>query len=215
MSVSLRHDRRTARSSPGLSSQPYAAAVGRVLRLGRSAALCDDPRMTKLATELYRSGKAHAGAACLLYRASIDYAASDEGIEPLEDRIKYAFNGPNSLSLHYLLGLGLELMLKAVIAALDAEVDAKFLQNEVGHDLARALDEAERRGFKSEAQHLRELVALLRDPFKKHWFRYERPEEIPLPGEFDEVVEVLKIFDPEVAAIAEPKDAVAPNGPVA
>lgn len=161
--------------------------------------------MSDLATELYQSGRAHAGAACLLYRASIDYAKNDEGIQAHEDRITYAFNGPNSLSLHYLLGLGLELMLKAVIAELDPNADEKYLQNKIGHDLLKALDEAEKRGFKSEAQHLGAIVKLLQDPYKEHWFRYKRPAQIPLPGNFDEVVEMLKVFDPEVAAIAQPK----------
>jgi hypothetical protein len=160
--------------------------------------------MSELAASLHQTGKAHAGAACLLYSAARDYAKDPEGIEQIEDQITYAFNGPYSLSLHYLLGLGIELMLKAVIVALDSGVDAKYLQNEIGHDLIKGLDEAEHRGFVSEAQHLRDIVELLRDPYKLHWFRYERPSEMPLPGSFDQVIDMLTAFEGEVAALAEP-----------
>ena len=58
-----------------------------------------------LATELHETGKAHSWSSCLLYRASIEYA-HEEGID---DPQSYAFNGAPSLSIHYLLGLGLEL----------------------------------------------------------------------------------------------------------
>lgn len=54
---------------------------------------------------LYQNGKAHAEASCLLYAASFEQAER----EGAEDRAKYAFNGPYSLSVQYLLGLGLEL----------------------------------------------------------------------------------------------------------
>ena len=159
--------------------------------------------MSKLAAALHQTGKAHAGAACLLYSASIDYARDPEGIERVEDQITYAFNGPYSLSLHYLLGLGIELMLKAVIVALDPSIDAKYLQNEIGHDLVKGLDEAERRGFASKAPHLRDIVELLRAPYKLHWFRYDRPKEMRLPGSFDQVVLMLSAVEREVAALAE------------
>ena len=158
---------------------------------------------SELAIELYGSGKAHGGAACLLYRASIEHAA-DEGIE---DPVTYTFNGPNSLSIHYLLGLGLELMLKALIVAFDPDADAKFLRNEIGHDLIKALDEAEHRGFKSEAQHLRAIVELLSGPYCQHAFRYERPDQMPLPGDFDEVVDMLTVLEGEVASTIQ-RDAV-------
>ena len=98
-----------------------------------------------LAKELHQTGKAHAWSSCLLYRASIRHA-EDEGIE---DPQAYAFNGTPSLAIHYLLGLGLELMLKSAIVAGDAAVDDACLRNTIGHDLVRALDEAEARGFAS------------------------------------------------------------------
>ena len=152
----------------------------------------------ELAAQLYRSGKAHAAASCLLYRAAVEHAKASEEIK--DDPLDFAFNGTYSLSIHYLLGLGLELLLKAIIAACDPEVDEKYLKTEVGHDLVKALDEAEHRGFKSEAYHLREMAELLREPYKQHWLRYKQPARMPLPGDFDQVVRLLVIFDSEVAA---------------
>ncbi|WP_395622454.1 hypothetical protein [Sphingomonas daechungensis] len=154
---------------------------------------------TELAVQLYRSGRAHAAASCLLYRAAVEYAKTTDEIKV--DPLDYAFNGTYSLSIHYLLGLGLELLMKAIIAACDAEVDEKYLKTEVGHDLVKALDEAEQRGFKSEAEHLREMAELLRDPYMQHWLRYKQPPQMPLPGDFDQVVKLLEIFDSEVAAM--------------
>lgn len=148
-----------------------------------------------LASVLHQNGKAHAEASCLLYSASFDQAER----EGVEDRAKYAFNGPYSLSVQYLLGLGLELMLKSAIVAWDPKATAEFLRKEVSHDLVTALDAAERRGFKSQAPHLRELVEILRDPYKQHWFRYERPDQFRLPGDFDQVVETLKVLEGELA----------------
>lgn len=152
----------------------------------------------ELAAQLYRSGKAHTAASCLLYRAAVEYAKSSDEIK--DDPLDFAFNGTYLLSIHYLLGLGLELLMKAIIAACDPEADEKYLKTEVGHDLVKALDEAERRGFKSEADHLREMTELLRKPYMQHWLRYKQPAQMPLPGDFDQVVNLLEIFDSEVAA---------------
>lgn len=149
----------------------------------------------ELAKQLHESGKAHAWTACLLYRASLEHA-EDEGFE---DPLAYAFNGTPSLSIHYLLGLGLELMLKAATVAWDPNVDRAYLKNTIGHDLSKALDEAEARGFATQAPHLRALVELLCAPYKQHWFRYERPEQMNLPGNFDEVVNTLTVFEGEIA----------------
>ena len=153
-----------------------------------------------LALVLHQTGKAHAEACCLLYKASFGQGQT----EGADDLCKYAFNGPYSLSIQYLLGLGLELMLKSAIAAWDSEVDAEFLRNNVGHDLVVALDQAEQRGFKSQAAHLRELVEILRDPYRKHWFRYERPPQMKLPGDFDQVVATLTALESELRAKQKP-----------
>lgn len=148
----------------------------------------------ELAALLHDNGSAHASAACLLYRASLEQADR----ENVEDRARYAFNGPYSLSVQYLLGLGIELMLKAVIAAGDRAVDGDFLRKRVGHDLAVALEMAEQAGLAEEAQ-LRDLVGVLREPYRQHWLRYERPAQFALPDDFDEVVKVLTDLEHEVA----------------
>lgn len=95
-------------------------------------------------------------------------------------------------------------MLKSAIVAWDPKADAEYLRKEVGHDLIKSLDEAERRGFKSQAPHLRELAEILRDPYKQHWFRYERPDQFKLPGDFDQVVETLKLLESELATKLKP-----------
>lgn len=144
-----------------------------------------------LATLLHAAGRAHALASIQLYKRSIDYANEQE----IEDAEKFAFNGTFSLSVHYLLGLGLELMLKSAVAAFDEDVDAKYLQNHIRHDLVCALDEAERRGFTAPSLELRELLEHLRDPYKKHWFKYERPEQMLLPDDFNQVQTILSGLD--------------------
>ena len=61
------------------------------------------------ASHLFESGRSHALAADLLYRSALA-----EGVaNGVKDPADYAFNGSYSLSTFYLLGLGLELMLKA------------------------------------------------------------------------------------------------------
>jgi hypothetical protein len=150
----------------------------------------------ELAEQLHTAGKGHAWAACLLYRASLEYAGSQD----LEDPEAFAFNGPASLSVHYLLGLGLELMLKAAVAGCDEGVDRAYLQNTIGHDLTKALDEAEAREFVSQAPHLKDLLELLREPYKQHWFRYERPTHMNLPGDFVQVEATLEVLESELAA---------------
>jgi hypothetical protein len=150
----------------------------------------------ELATLLLGNGKAHGESACLLYRAARD-AAHEEGIE---DEETFAFSGPYSLSIQYLLGLGLELMIKAAIVAWDLTVDADQLQNTVRHDLVTGLDEAEARGYASQAENLRELLVALRKPYRQHWLRYERPAQFELPDDFDQIVPILTILYEEVRA---------------
>lgn len=142
---------------------------------------------------LFTSGRGHALSADLLYKAAYESGLS----KGIADPELFAFNGPHSLSIHYLLGLGLELMLKAAIVEWSGDKNEKLLRY-VGHDLIRAIDEAERFGFHSAAPHLRDILAVLHEPFKAHWFRYERPEGFPLPGDFEQVVETLDILDREL-----------------
>lgn len=149
------------------------------------------------AKDLCHTGRSYGGACCLLYRATIGYA-SEEGIENPE---AYAFNGPNSLAITYLLGLSLELMLKGAVVALDLDADGKYLQNKIGHDLVAALDQAERRGFKSRADNLRQLVNVLSEPYRQHWLRYERPDRFDLPDNFDQIVVILETLEEDVGAV--------------
>jgi hypothetical protein len=161
----------------------------------------------ELARTLFGTGRAHAYSSCLLYRASVEQAADDG----FEDPVSEVFNGQNSLSIMHLLGLGLELMLKSAVLALDPEANEKYLRDDLRHDLVKALDAAEARGFVSNADHLRDIAAVLRDPYGKHWFRYGRPEEFALPDNFDQVVETLKMLDDELTALftAAPPEATA------
>ena len=149
-----------------------------------------------LATELFETGRSHALTAELLYRASIE-EGHRKGVADVD---LFAFNGPHSLSLHYLLGLGIELMLKAAIVAWSGVEDEKFLRLDIGHDLIRALDAAEEAGFHSAAPHLREITQVLREPYKAHWFRYGKPDEFALPGDFVQVVTSLDVLDGELRA---------------
>lgn len=149
----------------------------------------------ELARQLFESGRSHALASDLLYRSSI----LDGQDRNLPDPEHFAFNGTYSLSIHYLLGLGLELMLKAAIVAWGGPSDDKFLRA-IGHDLIKALDEAEAAGFKSEAPNLRDILNVLHEPFKQHWFRYDRPDKFTLPGDFTQVEAALEVLDEELRA---------------
>jgi hypothetical protein len=150
---------------------------------------------TALARQLFETGRAHAVASDLLYRSAI-LDAADRNLPNPE---LFAFNGTYSLSTHYLLGLGLELMLKAAIVAWAGPSDEKALKD-IGHDLIKALDLAEAVGFRSKAPHLREILSVLQEPFKQHWFRYGRPDRFELPGDFAQVVATLETLDEELQA---------------
>ena len=88
-----------------------------------------------IAKGLYINGRSHALAADRLYRA-----AADDGLERNpNDPEFFAFNGPYSLSIHYLVSLGFELMLKAAYVAAGGPSDEAILRA-IGHDLVKALD---------------------------------------------------------------------------
>lgn len=149
----------------------------------------------EVARALYEGGRSHALSAKLLYAAAKGYGEAQQ----IDDPEKFAFNGPYSLSVHYLIGLGLELMLKSAYVASGGKADDKHLRTQIGHDLLRALDLAEAAGFTSEAPRLRDIVSVMRQPYKAHYFRYSRPEEFSLP-DFDEVMEMFTELDAELAA---------------
>jgi hypothetical protein len=130
--------------------------------------------------------------------------ALEEGVvEGHEDIDLFAFNGPFSLSINHLAGLSLELLLKAAYVAEGGAADDKHLRNEIGHDLHRALDLAEGLGFQSQAPHLREIVERMSEPYRKHWFRYDRPNKFLLP-DFEQINEALVVLEQEVEAICAP-----------
>jgi hypothetical protein len=147
------------------------------------------------APDLFESGRSHGLSAVLLYQA-----ARSEAEERGLDVDLYAFNGTYSLSVNHLLGLGLELMLKAAIVALRPGTDDRFLRD-LGHDLIVVHDTVEGLGFRSDAEHLREILEVLREPYQRHYFRYQRPAEFPLPGDFNQVGEVLRVLDEELHAL--------------
>lgn len=149
----------------------------------------------ELAKQLFESGRSHSLASDFLYRSAISDAEEREVADPE----LFAFNGTYSLSIHYLLGLGLELMLKAAMIASGGPSDDKSLR-EIGHDLIAALNAAEAAGFETEAPRLRDILEVMREPFKAHWFRYGRPEKFALPGDWVQVVEALDSLDGELRA---------------
>ena len=147
----------------------------------------------KLACELFESGRSHALTSDFLYRSAL----RDGEERGVPDPELFAFNGTYSLSIHYLLGLGLELMLKAANVAWGGPSDDKFLRD-IGHDLVKAFDAAEAAGFASKAPRLREIIEVMRQPFKAHWFRYGKPDTFALPGDFAQLVEALTVLDEEL-----------------
>lgn len=148
------------------------------------------------ARKLYKSGEAHALSSALLYRAAVDHGTKINKPNPEY----FAFNGICSLSIFYLIGLGFELYLKSAYAHYGGQADDKHLRNKIGHDLVKALNKAEARGFASQAPNLRQIVELLREPHLAHYFRYDRPEQIPLP-EPVQIFETLKVLDEELKAL--------------
>lgn len=146
----------------------------------------------ELARILYETGRAHGLSAERLYHASLQYAVDKDLPKPDH----FAFNGTFSLSVYYLIGLGLELFLKAAVVLNQEGADLKFLKNHIGHDLIVALETAEANGFSSNAPNLRDIAEHLREPFMKHFFRYERPDVMPLP-EITQVIEMFAVLDEE------------------
>ena len=150
----------------------------------------------EIAQGLFETGRGHAMAAQLLYLAALDKGEEEGKADPDQ----FAFNGVYSLSIHHLVGLGFELMLKAAYVALGGDPDDGHLQRAIGHDLRAALDLAGEQGFHSTAHHLPEIVDILRDPYKAHYFRYHRPETFPLP-DFANLEQALVTLAGEVEVV--------------
>lgn len=148
------------------------------------------------AKTLLENGEAHALAAVILFGASYEYASS---IGVPEDEIDdFAFNGKCSLSVHYLTGLGLELMLKAAYIACGGDGTDEHLRREIGHDLNLALLKAQEQGFASKSEHLAELIDYMNKPYKLHYLRYGRPDGLLLPNDMDQVSAVFETLRGEI-----------------
>ncbi len=154
----------------------------------------------EIARKLYKSGEGHALSAAMLYRAAVDHAIDMDMPEPEE----FAFNGICSLSIFFLIGLGLELYLKSAYVYHGGTATDEYLRDEIGHKLVRALNKAELQGFVSEAPNLRAIVDRLNKPYFANYFRYVRPDQFKLP-EAPQIFEALKILDGELKALPWPE----------
>lgn len=148
-----------------------------------------------LALQLHQVGRSHALSSFQLYQGAIRYA-EDHG---LEDPEHFAFNGTFSLSTHYLLGLGLELMLKAAVCSVEKEISPNDLKS-LGHNLLKAVNRVEGGGFEHDMAAVRNLAEIMQKPYLSHWLRYEHPEQFPLPGDLAQVQETFRLFDEALEA---------------
>jgi hypothetical protein len=145
---------------------------------------------------LLANGEGHALAAALLFTASHGYAR-DIGV-PDDEVANFAFNGVCSLSVHYLVGLGLELMLKAAYIAYGGNASDNHLRQKIGHDLKLALAKAQQFGFETQSENLVELVGYMNKPYKEHYLRYSRPHGLMLPDDMKQVATVFETLRNEV-----------------
>ena len=149
---------------------------------------------TVKADKLFETGRAHAMAAAHLFESSIQFAKTNG----VDDPELFAFNGTFSLSVHYLMGLGAELMLKAAYIGHGGDPNPKHLRTDIGHDLIKALDHAEEMGFEPSVENLREILEHLREPYLMHFFRYDRPDKIVLP-DIPVVIEMFAALDEQIS----------------
>jgi hypothetical protein len=156
--------------------------------------------MTKeIARSLYEGARAHALSGNLLYKAAMAKAADEGHPDPAAS----AFNGTYSLSIHYLIGLSLELYLKSAYVLHGGAADDKSLRA-IGHNLIEALNAVESQGFHSQAPNLREIAEHLNEPFSQHYFRYQRPEQMPLP-DVPDVYAAFQSLDDELQLLLFPE----------
>ena len=146
----------------------------------------------EIARSLYEGARAHALSGELLYNAVMKKAADEQHPDPAAS----AFNGTYSLSIHYLIGLSLELYLKSAYVLHGGAADDRSLRA-IGHRLVDALNAVEGQGFQSQAPNLREIAEHLNEPFSQHYFRYHRPEQMALPVVPD-VYAAFQVLDDEL-----------------
>lgn len=130
----------------------------------------------EIARGLFESARGHALAGELLYKAALAKAEEDGHPDPAQ----WAFSGPYSISIHYLIGLSLELLLKTAYVLHGGGADDKSLRA-LGHRLVDTLNAVEALGFHSQAPNLSEIAGYLNEPYAQHHFRYFQPDQMPLP----------------------------------
>jgi hypothetical protein len=91
------------------------------------------PMSVEVARSLYRSAQSHALSGNLLYNAALAEALGENHHDPEAS----VFNGTYSLSIHYLIGLSLELYLKSAYVLRGGAADERSLRA-IGHDLVGA-----------------------------------------------------------------------------
>ena len=146
----------------------------------------------EIARSLYEEARAYALSGELLYNAAMEKSADEQHPDPASS----AFNGTYSLSIHYLIGLSLELYLKSAYVLHGGAADDRSLRA-IGHRLVDALNAVEGQGFQSQAPNLREIAEHLNGPFSQHYFRYHRPERMALPVVPD-VYAAFQVLDDEL-----------------
>lgn len=144
------------------------------------------------ARQLWECGRAHGVSAQLLYRAALNEAQ----VHLPEDPERFAFNGSYSLSIYNLIGLAFELMFKAAFVASGGDGSDQSLKR-IGHNLDCCLHEAKEQGFVSHAPNLTEIIRVMGVPYRKHFFRYARPDEFAVPN-LQQVFECFAVLDDEL-----------------
>jgi hypothetical protein len=153
----------------------------------------------EIARDLFESARGHALSGNLLYNAALAKAEAEEQPDPAQ----WAFSGPYSISIHYLIGLSLELLLKTAYVLHGGGADDNSLKA-LGHKLVGALNTVEGLGFHSAAPNLREIVELLNEPYAQHHFRYFQPEQMPLP-DVPDVYAALQVLTDELHPLVFPE----------
>lgn len=129
----------------------------------------------QLLEDLWHRGWGHVTAAKILAQ----YSKAEGQAKQVADPDHYTFNGPQSPSLHLLIGYGMELLLKvAVLLHGGREADTRA----AGHDLIKALDRAEELGFRCRTPQVRFAAENLREMHLNHHFRYGGADQVTMPG---------------------------------
>ena len=129
----------------------------------------------QLLEDLWHRGWGHVTAAKILAQ----YSKAEGQAKQVADPDHYTFNGPQSPSLHLLIGYGMELLLKvAVLLHGGREGDTKA----AGHDLVKALDRAEDLGFRCSTPQVRFVAENLREMHLNHRFRYGGADQVTMPS---------------------------------